>query len=266
MPRIFVVGNEKGGAGKTTCSMHLIAGLLDKGAKVASIDADSRQQSLTSYLTNRNRHNQGVDNESRVAVPRHFVLSDLTDQDLGKKEAQERQKFLDVLDQAKQNADYIVIDTPGSYSHYSRLAHSHADVIITPINDSFVDLDVIAKIDGRKLDMSSPSIYSQMIWEQKMERAERDGGSIDWFIMRNRLSNLDAINKRNISDAIDRLSRRIAFKVAPGFSERVIFRELFLAGLTLLDLNKASIDKPFSLSHVAARQELRDFFESIGIK
>ena len=57
-PYIFVIGNEKGGAGKTTCSMHLIAGLLDKGYNVLSIDADVRQQSLTTYINNRTQYNQ----------------------------------------------------------------------------------------------------------------------------------------------------------------------------------------------------------------
>ena len=160
----------------------------------------------------------------------------------------------------------MIIDTPGSYTHLSRFAHSYADTVITPVNDSFLDLDVMAKIDGETFDILKPSIYSQMIWEQKMERASRDKGSIDWVVLRNRLANLDAHNKRNVNDTLEKLSKRISFRIVPGFSERVIFRELFPHGLTLLDLKVANYNKAFSISHVAARQELRSFLDALGVK
>lgn len=264
-PRIFVIGNEKGGAGKTTCSMHLIIGLLDKGYNVASIDVDSRQHSLTSYINNREVYNQ-KNIEHKVDMPLHFHLKEAEDNSIEEKDRQERLQFEQVFSAAKNHADYIVIDTPGSHTNLSRIAHSYADTVITPINDSFVDLDVIAKISGDNFDISKPSIYSQMLWEQKMERASRDRGSIEWIVVRNRLSNIDAQNKRNVASALEKLAKRVSFRVLPGFSERVIFRELFPFGLTLLDLKKANFNKSFSLSHVAARQELRDFLDSLGIK
>ena len=98
-----------------------------------------------------------------------------------------------------------------------------------------------------------------------MQRAARDRGSIEWFVVRNRLSNLDAKNKRNVHDALGKMSKRMGFKVLPGLSERVIFRELFPYGLTLLDLTIANFHKSFSISHVAARQELRDFLNSLNL-
>ncbi len=263
-PHIFVVGNEKGGAGKTTCSMHLIIGLLDRGYDIASIDVDSRQHSLTSYINNRNTYNQ-KNPGNKVMMPMHFHIMQSAKQDI-EREQEEQSSFEQALNQAKSHADYIVIDTPGSYTHLSKIAHSYADTIITPINDSFLDLDVMAKIDGETLDISKPSIYSQMIWEQKMERATRDKGSIDWVVLRNRLANLDAHNKRNVSEALEKLAKRISFRIAPGFSERVIFRELFPQGLTLLDLKVANHNKSFSISHVAARQELRSFLDILGVK
>lgn len=264
-PHIFVVGNEKGGAGKTTCSMHLIIGLLDRGYHIASIDVDSRQGSLSSYINNRKLYND-KNPGNKVLMPVHFHIQDSTAKSITDKEEEEKNRFGQVLDQVKDYADYIVIDTPGSYTHLSRFAHSYADTVITPVNDSFLDLDVMAKIDGETFDIVKPSIYSQMIWEQKMERAARDKGSVDWVVLRNRLANLDAHNKRNVHDALEKLSKRISFRIAPGFSERVIFRELFPQGLTLLDLKVANYNKAFSISHVAARQELRSFLEALGIK
>lgn len=257
LSHIFVVGNEKGGAGKTTCSMHLIIALLYQGYNVASIDVDSRQSSLTNYLKNRDLYN-AQNPDKQVITPSHSHIGE------NQNEEEKKSLFKDALDKS-QNADYIVIDTPGSYSFLSRLAHSYADTVITPINDSFLDMDVIAKIDNED-NIVAPSIYSQMIWEQKMQRASRDKGSIDWVILRNRLSNLDAVNKRRVGNVLNKLAKRIGFKIAEGFSERVIFRELFLQGLTVLDLKIARYDKTFSTSHVLARQELRNFLDFLGMK
>ncbi len=252
-PRIFVVGNEKGGAGKTTCSMHIIGGLMDRGFKVASIDTDIRQRSLTSYIENRKEYNQ-KNPDKPVPSPSHHVL-----------EEEDCSAFENLIREVAAGHDYVIIDTPGSHSALSRMAHSYADVIVTPINDSFVDFDVMAKINPDDYSIASPSIYSQTVWDQKINRASRDNGSIEWIVVRNRLGNLDAVNKRNMEKALGALSKRIGFKIAPGFSERVIFRELFPRGLTLLDLTKAAYDKPFSASHVAARQELREFLKACGI-
>jgi chromosome partitioning protein len=262
--KLFVVGNEKGGAGKTTCSMHLISGLLEKGLKVGSIDIDTRQRSLTRYIENRKVYNE-KHSENKVKMPIHFVLNEGKEEIILEKEKLEKKQFEEILAKLKQDADVIVIDTPGSHTYLSRLAHSYADTVITPINDSFLDIDVLA-IVGEELNIITPSIYSEMIWKQKMERAKRDGSSIEWIIMRNRLSNLDAINKRNVGIVLDSLSKRISFKIAPGFSERVIFRELFLQGLTLIDIIKAKPEKGISVSHIAARQELRDFFKYLNIE
>ena len=262
-PYIFVVGNEKGGAGKTTCSMHLITGLLEKGLKVASLDTDCRQHSLTRYLQNREAYN-AKNADKPVPMPRHFLLKEGVAQNIPEREKEEKILFEKMLQDARNGSDVLVIDTPGSHSFLSCLAHSYADTVVTPINDSFVDMDVMAKIDSESK-IIAPSIYSQMIWTQKMERAKRDGKSIEWVVMRNRLSNLDAVNKRNVSNVLNDLAKRISFKVVPGFSERVIFKELFLQGLTLLDLTKANFGKPFNMSHVAARMELREFMNSLGI-
>ncbi len=264
-PFIFVVGNEKGGAGKTTCCIHLIVGLLEAGYKVASIDADSRQHSLSNYINNRKAYNQ-KNPEQQVIMPLNFHIVESKQSDLALKESEEKVQFEQALNEAASHADFIVIDTPGSCTYLSKLAHSYANTIITPVNDSFFDVDVMAKINPEDLSIIGPSIYSEMIWEQKMQRAKRDRGTIEWVVMRNRLSNLDAVNKRNVSKVLEALAERISFKVIQGFSERVIFRELFLQGLTLLDLTKANHGKLFSLSHVAARQELRDFLNNLGIK
>jgi chromosome partitioning protein len=261
-PYVFVLGNEKGGAGKTTCSMHLIASLLSLGFKVASLDVDSRQHSLTRYIENRaqttERHNLAL------GMPQHYLVPNSTADAISAQEAEELELFTAAMDAARAHADFIVIDTPGNNSHLSRLAHSFADTIITPMNDSFIDLDLLAKVDPDKLSILEPSIYSQMIWEQKLARARRDRGSIQWMVMRNRLGHVGQKNKALMEQTLNALAERIRFTHAPGFSERVVFRELFPQGLTLLDLHALSKSASLNLSHVAARQELRQFLQHLN--
>lgn len=261
---IIVLGNEKGGSGKTTSCMHLIVSLLRLGFTVGSIDIDSRQRSLTRYIENRRdtMQREGV----TLPMPNHAVVQKSPYPQQEDAQRDERERFTRALAHVMKGADFVVIDSPGSDTYMSRLAHSFADTIITPINDSFVDLDVLAHVDGHSVKVVKPSIYSEMVWEQKLQRAKRDGGAVEWIVMRNRLSNIDAKNKRMMTQVTQELSRRIGFRVAPGFSERVIFREMFLQGLTVLDIMEAGSGVSVSLSHVAARQEVRELLKMLRIK
>jgi chromosome partitioning protein len=263
-PHVIVIGNEKGGAGKTTTTVHLIVYLLNLGFKVSSIDADVRQQSLTRYLENRQiTANKG---DGTILLPKHFVAHESTLENISDRCSEEAQKFAEVYNLAAENADFIVIDTPGTNSNLSLIAHSHADTIITPMNDSFLDLDILARVDPEKMDVAKLSHYSQVIWQQKMQKAKNSGRELNWVILRNRLGTTDAINKRNVGIVLEKLSKRIGFRVAQGFSERVIFRELFLHGLTLLDLHINKLNINVTLSHLAAKHELREFLQSLAIK
>jgi chromosome partitioning protein len=261
---VIVTGNEKGGAGKTTTTMHLIASLLELGFKVGSVDTDDRQRSLTRYIENRDK----LCREKNVplALPIHSVVRRSPFADLHEAYADEQKRFCECLATITPQVDFLIIDTPGSDSNLSRVAHSYADTVITPINDSFVDLDVLGHIDEKTLSITKPGVYSELIWEQKIQRARRNKKEIDWVVVRNRLSIVDANNKRRMEEAVEKLSKRIGFRVVPGFSERVIFRELFLLGLTLLDLTKENDwGVNLSLSHVAARQELRNFLKALNL-
>ncbi len=261
---IIVIGNEKGGSGKTTTSMHLIVGLLRLGFKVGSMDIDARQRSLTRYIENRKA--TMASESTTLPLPAHVVINRSPFNIVEEAEADERDRFTRALARQLVNCDFVVIDSPGSDTYLSRLAHSYADTVITPVNDSFVDLDVLASVDGITMKIQKPSIYSEMLWEQKLQRAKRDGGTIDWVVMRNRLSNIDARNKRMITNVMEELTKRLGFRLAPGFSERVIFRELFLLGLTVLDVVETKKGgTSLSMSHLAARQEVRDLLNSLRI-
>jgi chromosome partitioning protein len=260
---VIVLGNEKGGSGKTTTAMHLIISLLKLGYHVGSIDTDPRQQSLTRYVENR----KAMSNKRQLSldVPEHITLRRSQASSTELANAEEEREFLNAYEQLANNCDFVVIDTPGSDTFLSRLAHSYADTLITPINDSFVDLDLIGKVQGGDINNISPGVYSAMLWEQKMQRAKRDQAEINWLVLRNRLSTLDAINKRNVEQVLALLAKKFGFRIVPGFGDRVIFKELFIYGLTLHDIGLTD-EVRTSTSMLAARQELRDFLKALMIQ
>ncbi len=259
-PYTIVLGNEKGGTGKSTAAMHVITYLLRQNFRVASLDIDARQGTLTRYVENRKARLKNTQEDLPVSEHSAIFRSTLSNQD--EAENQDKEVFENHM-KGFSNFDYIVIDTPGSDSFLSRLAHSYADTLITPLNDSFIDLDMLVRVTPDSLDILRPSTYAEMVWEQKKQRAIRDGGSIDWIVMRNRLSSLYSRNKEEMERVLKALSKRIGFRLVDGFGERVIFRELFLSGLTLLDLRETNVS--LSLSHIAAKQELAALMEMIQL-
>ena len=256
-PHIFVLGNQKGGTGKSTVCIHLIVGLLRAGQKVGSIDTDARQGTLSRYVENRRAYALGAD--VHLPLPKHYAIFSHEGEFVDDWEEKERSEFLRVLEELK-DCDSIVIDTPGSNSYLSRLAHSFADTLITPINDSFIDLDLLVRMNASG-SIVRPSIYSAMVWEQRKQKMLRHKKNIEWIVLRNRLSSVYSKNREEIEKIMQSLSKRIGFQHCQGFGERVIFRELFLQGLTLLDLQES--DVPMTLSHVAAKQELTRLFQTI---
>ncbi len=261
--RVIVLGNEKGGSGKSTVAMHLVVGLLREGVRVGTIDVDSRQATLTRYLENRAQTMEKL--KLPLPMPDHRLVP--RSKLLGEEAiADETRRFEAALAELAPHCEAVVVDTPGSDQTMSRVAHSYADTLVTPMNDSFVDLDLIAKVEPVTLKIICPSAYSAMVWEQRKVRAKRDGQSIDWIVVRNRLNAVDARNKRNMSQALDALSRRFGFRQSAGLGDRVVFRELFLMGLTLLDLRERGIQTPLTMSHVAGRQEVRALINSIGVR
>ena len=113
-----------------------------------------------------------------------------------------------------------------------------ADTLVTPINDSFVDLDLIGEVDAETYRVRRPSFYAELVWNSRTQRAKTHGASVDWVVLRNRMQHIEARNMRRVGDALAELSRRVGFRIIPGLGERVIYRELFPKGLTLLDLRE----------------------------
>jgi len=260
-PHVVVVGNEKGGTGKSTTAMHIATGLMRDGYAVALIDLDARQGTTTGFFRRRGETAERLGVRLPMAEVEAIQRSGLPDR--LRAERAETEAVEATIARLGERVDVIVIDTPGNDTALSRAAHARADTLITPLNDSFIDLDVLAQVDPDTLEIVRPSFYAEMVWEQRKRRAIADRGSIDWIVMRNRLSQLDARNKRDVGQILEKLARRIGFRLLDGFGERVIFRELYLQGLTLMDLKESGVT--MTLSHVAARQEVRALIDSIDL-
>lgn len=249
MAHIIVVGNEKGGSGKSTTSMHVATALSRMGHRVGALDLDVRQRSFGRYLENRMAFLKREDRE--LPTP---ILGEL---------GEGSDPLTPALTALEENCDFILLDCPGSHTKLSQMAHTLADTLITPLNDSFIDFDLLARMspEGKVL---GPSIYAEMVWSARQMRGEAGAGPIDWIVLRNRLGTQAMHNKRKVGGALQTLSKRIGFRVCAGFSERVIFRELFPRGLTLLDLKDIGTEQ-LSMSNIAARQELRELITELRL-
>lgn len=245
----IVFANEKGGTGKSTTAVHVAIALASRGAKVACIDLDTRQRTLYRYLENRAATMKRRD--VKLPIPDFAVFE-------GETQAQ-----LETLSAPFEQAhDFLIFDTPGRDDPHARFVASEANTLVTPINDSFVDFDLIGQVDAENFKVKRLSFYAELIWEARKKRAKTDGVTIDWVVVRNRLHNLEARNQQRMTEAIGELSRRVGFRALSGLNERVIYRELFPSGLTLID--KGHLGQ-LATAHIVARQELRELVSGLGL-
>jgi chromosome partitioning protein len=252
---VVVLGNEKGGSGKSTTALHIAVALLKAGQRVATIDLDSRQKSFTHYIDNR----RGWAERARIKLdmPVHHCIDRAEGNLLEANEAHELAAFSRAVAEIEYSHDVIVIDTPGNDSYLMRLAHSMADTLVTPLNDSFVDFDVLGKLDPVNFSVTGESHYAEMVRESRRQRRLVDGKLTDWIVVRNRLSSLGSRNKKMVGDGLIELSKRMGFRSVEGIAERVVYREFFPRGLTAFDdLDEATLGMRPSLSHLTAREEV----------
>lgn len=256
--RVIVVANEKGGSGKSTVAMHIAVALMKSGRRVATIDLDSQQQTFTHYIENRRAWAAHIGRD--LEIPNHICLDEAAHDEWAR-----RQALNAAVEALAKTCDFVVIDTPGYASPLTRAAHAIADTLVTPLNDSFVDLDVLATVDPETFQITGASRYARMVQEVRRQR-EDDHYFTDWIVLRNRLTSISSRNKRLVGEALDVLSRQLNFRCIDGLAERVIFREFFPRGLTAIDdLNEATHRVRLTMSHVTARLEIENLLEAMGL-
>ena len=248
-PHFIVFANEKGGTGKSTTAVHTAVALAASGHRVAALDLDSRQRTFTRYLENRDATMRRL--EAELPQAKYEVLQEQSEEALNA-----------AIARISQDVDVVVIDTPGRDDAIARAAILRADTLVTPMNDSFVDLDLIGQVHPENYKITRPSFYAELIWNSRTARAKQTGKSVDWVVLRNRLQHIESHNLKRVGAALDELARRVGFRVIPGLGERVIYRELFPKGLTLLDLQQLG---EVGIGHITARQELREMIAGLGV-
>jgi len=261
---VIVVGNEKGGTGKSTTAFHLAIYLLYRGFNVASVDADSRQQTLTSYV--RNRRSWVQQRGLKLPHTTHYHLPLSRGDSIRENQKLEFDLFRQAVVEVEERVDFLVIDTPGFDTNLSRMAHSMADTLVTPVNDSLIDLDVIAHVDPLTGEPRELSHYARLVQRARTERMSIDGQTIDWLLVRNRISMLASRSQRAVQSSLDRIALRLGARLADGIAERVIFRSLFATGLTVFDpLDSDLLGGLPSNSHVSARQEYASLVAALNL-
>jgi chromosome partitioning protein len=262
MASVIVVGNEKGGAGKSTIAIHIATALMHAGARIAVLDLDLRQQTMGHFFANRRQWLAA--NGADAPMPVEHAISAAGDALAKAPEAEQLARLDEAFAEVGAAVDFVLVDTPGSDTAISRSAHRRADLIVTPMNDSFVDFDMLGVVDPVTLELTRHSLYSETVWTSRKLRATAERKQIDWVVLRNRLASTEARNRRRLDERIEALSRKVGFRIGPGLRERVIYRELFPFGLTVADLSPSIRPVAMSLQHVAARQELRAVMIALG--
>src|SRR5215475_11350381 len=287
-PHVVVIGNQKGGSGKSTFAMHIIVALLKAGKRVASFDLDLNQLTLTRYLEN--RHEWDRKHEQNLELPDHYPVTEEVhgtnvrrfisrlkkigrahkDDFISSNALSHSADLRQFISQLKKigrahKHDFIVIDTPGGVQHLSLIVHGMADTLITPINDSLVDLDVLVAIEQSDLE-PQPSVYAKMVWRALDARRKVNGRTTDWIVVRNRLESVESSNQHQITQVLDVIQRTLGFRIARGLLERAVYREFFAAGLTVFDLVEGfRSTAETNRSILLARLEVQNLIREIGL-
>lgn len=261
--RVIVVANEKGGSGKSTVAIHLAIALLKAGQSVASIDLDTRQRSFTHYVDNRIAW--GRQRGKELPAPTHVCFDEEAELSNAEDEPAACSALLRTIAQLAERHQTIIIDTACQNTALTRLAHSMADTLVTPLNDSFVDLDVLGSVDPETFAVTGVSHYARAVEEARRARESVGKPPIDWIVLRNRLSHQNTRNKRYVGSAIQELSRQLGFRCIDGLAERVVFREFYPRGLTAVDeLDETTLGSRPTMSHVTAQLEVQSLVSALA--
>lgn len=255
---VIVVSNEKGGTGKSTISMHLAITLLQEGYSVATVDLDGRQGTLSKYIENRKKYcrTKNID----LPTPASFTYA--PQEDLSLLEAS-KENINNRIEELSREYDAVIIDTPGTKNYLFEEAHKHADTLITPMSDSLIDLNVMADIDFASSTIGKPGHYANFIWEVKKKMAIENRGYLNWIVVGNKTSTYNSKNKNLVFEYLEKLGKLFGFRFTPGLKDRIIYKELFLMGLTVMDMQHPQLQMKMTMSHLAAKREVKSIAEFI---
>lgn len=258
-PHVIAVGNGKGGSGKTTLAMHVAVGLLKAKHKVGTLDLDADQRSLTCYVENRRIWANHLHIELEIPLHRHIAAAEGVRAD--ENEARELDWLQEAIAGFEPCCDFLVIDTPSHDSYLMRVAHLAADTIVTPLQDSFLDLCALGLIDPVTHEITRTGHYAAMVCEARKRRRQLDPGFIDWIVVRNRTCEHSLV-KHDLGE----LGLRVGFRDAEGCAERAVYRQFFPLGLTAFDrADEVAAGGCPKDAHRAAQREMGELLERLRL-
>jgi chromosome partitioning protein len=262
--QVIVVGNEKGGSGKSTVAMNIAVALLKAGRRVATIDLDARQKTLTNYIENRRAWAEQIGCD--LEIPEHVCLGERVNFPTTEEQAAGSKALTHTVNELAETHDFIVIDTAGHDNYLTRLAHTMADTLVTPLNDSYVDFEALGTVEPTNFAVTGASFYAQMVDEARSQRELLKQVRQDWIVLRNRLNATRTRNKRMVGQSLAELARRLNFRLVDGMGDRVVFRDFYPRGLTAMDeLNETTLGARPTMTHLTARIEVENLINAMQL-
>lgn len=246
---LIVFANEKGGVGKSTLAFHIAIALADAGKKVACVDLDYAQATLSRGLTNREATCRLL--KTWLPMPRHTALA----QPSGAYLSQE-------IARIGSGCDFILIDAAGSDSPIARRAIAMADTLVTPVSCSFADLDVLGQFDAHSLRLLRLGHFARLVQSLTAAKHDLRLPAPDWIVMPNRNRSASSNNETVARNALHRIAKRAGFRLGSGLGDRVAYRELFLLGLTHIDLKRLP---GFARVKTLARREVEQMLADLRL-
>lgn len=251
LPKLHTIlfANEKGGVGKSTLAFHTAVALANRGYQVLAVDLDARQRSFARTIDN--RHGTAVCLGIDLPTPRCVVL----DKPSGALLAQE-------IARLGAKCDVVVIDAPGHDVPVVRRAIVIADTLVTPVNASFFDLDVIARFDPVTDRMREAGPFARTVLDLRAEQDKRGSKPAEWIVVKNRVRIAEKSHLARTIPRLEQIAEKFGLRLAEGLRERVAYRALLQFGLTAPDL--VAIPQLQGL-RMRDDGEMAGFVDSLGI-
>tara|TARA_B100000678_G_scaffold285297_1_gene288221 strand:+ start:1776 stop:2753 length:978 start_codon:yes stop_codon:yes gene_type:complete len=248
-PHIITFANEKGGVGKSTLAFHVAIALAHAGAKVVAIDLDRRQRTLERGLTYRG----GTAGNLGIALPSpQFAVLDQPS----------TAALYQTINRLGPDADFVILDAAGADSPIFRRVVALADTLVTPVNASFLDLELLGRVNPVSGLPERSGCFGETVSTLREERLAHEMGRIEWIVVKNRVRSAEKRHMSRIDRALERLAINQDFRIGQGLNERLAFRELFQFGLTHLDL---ALIPDMIKSQVSSCNEIENLVADLGL-